>query len=506
VIAYNWGVLPELIQDGETGFLVNYRDVGALTARVKELCENPNVILEMGQRGRAFVSRHYSPRVLAKRLKDVYSHILGAERSVSTGPVDICNVELLRSAPRTAIIIAVYNAYDQLRQCIASVLAHTNLTENRLIVIDDASTDARIPKFLKELTYLEYIRNEQNMGYTRTCNKGISMASSCDVVLLNSDTIVTPRWLESLRIAAYSAPAVGTATALSDNAGAFSVPVPNLQNAKPDGIGHADYARLMRHFCGGCAIPCVPTGNGFCLFIKRKLIAQIGSFDEEAFPRGYGEENDFCMRALNTGWRNVIAPAAFVFHYRNASFQREKDRLFAAGIEVVTKRYPDYAQRVKDAFSHLSMENLRGSAQRAAAATAVTTSVETRVAVCTRASVASQVQCGNGERRFVVVCSPDQIVLPKRDFMVGDGEVRISLTEDCVKEFGNWLLRCGIDRVEVEFSDNHPFDPTEVCRLFGIPILSRAATNPGKKEEDTKPSATTTPASSYLLQQATVGP
>ena len=152
------------------------------------------------------------------------------------------------------------------------------------------------------------------------------------------------------------------------------------------------------------------------------------------------------------------------------------------------------------------MENLRGSAQRAAAATAVTTSVETRVAVCTCAPVASQVQCGNGEHRFVVVCSPDQIVLPKRDSMVGDGEVRISLTEDCVQEFGNWLLRCGIDRVEVGFSDNHPFDPTEVCHLFGIPISPRAATDPGKKEENTKPSTTTTPASSYLLQQAAVGP
>jgi GT2 family glycosyltransferase/glycosyltransferase involved in cell wall biosynthesis len=82
VIAYNWGARPELIQDGETGFLVSYRNVGALTARVKELCENPNVILEMGQRGRAFVSRHYSPRVLAKRLKDVYYHILVANRLV----------------------------------------------------------------------------------------------------------------------------------------------------------------------------------------------------------------------------------------------------------------------------------------------------------------------------------------------------------------------------------------------------------------------------------------
>jgi GT2 family glycosyltransferase len=82
VIAYNWGVRSELIRDGETGFLVSYRNVDELTARVKELCENPNVILEMGQRGRSLVSRHYSPRVLAKRLKDVYYHILVASRLV----------------------------------------------------------------------------------------------------------------------------------------------------------------------------------------------------------------------------------------------------------------------------------------------------------------------------------------------------------------------------------------------------------------------------------------
>jgi len=93
VIAYNWGALPELIRDGETSFLANYRNVDELTERVKELCENPDVIPEMGQRGRVFISRHYSPSVLAKRLKDVYSHIFGAARLVSSGPVDICNVE-----------------------------------------------------------------------------------------------------------------------------------------------------------------------------------------------------------------------------------------------------------------------------------------------------------------------------------------------------------------------------------------------------------------------------
>ena len=343
---------------------------------------------------------------------------------MTVSPASICNVELLRSAPGTAIIIPVYNAYEELRECIGSVIAYTDLTENRLIVIDDASTDLRIADFLKGRPKVEYIRNEQNIGYTKTCNKGMSLAAPWDVVLLNSDTIVTPRWLESLRIAAYSASAVGTATALSDNAGAFSVPVPNQQNPKPDGIANADYARSMHHFCSGCSIPSVPTGNGFCLFIKRELISQIGSLDEEAFPRGYGEENDFCMRAVNAGWRNVISPAAFVFHRRNASFQGEKERLLTTGVDVITKRYPDYAQCVRNAFSHRDMEDLRAAAQRAATAVAMITSVETRVAVCTATPALSQVQSANGERRFVAVCSSEQIFLPKGDFMVGESETQ----------------------------------------------------------------------------------
>jgi glycosyltransferase involved in cell wall biosynthesis/GT2 family glycosyltransferase len=98
VIAYNLGALPELIQAGETGFLVSYRNVDELTARVKELCENPNVILEMGQRGRAFISHHHSPRVLAQRLKDVYSHILVASRLVEKLSAHLAQTEARHKA------------------------------------------------------------------------------------------------------------------------------------------------------------------------------------------------------------------------------------------------------------------------------------------------------------------------------------------------------------------------------------------------------------------------
>ncbi len=361
VIAYDWGALSEIIRHGENGYLVGFRNIDQLVTAIKTLCENPRLISEMGTQGRECAILYYSPETLTERLRDAYTHILTEKDS----RLQARNLDLLRKAPPTTIIIPVYNAYEELRQCIASVQKHTDLTENRLLVMDDASDDPRVNEYLNSLTNVQVVRNERNMGYTRTCNKGISLASSCDIVLLNSDTIVTPWWLESLRLAAYSAPEVGTATALSDNAGAFSVPLANQLNAKPDEVTHEDYALLMRKFCRACTIPDVPTGNGFCMFIKRDLIKRIGRFDEQAFPRGYGEENDFCMRAVNAGWRNVIAPAAFVFHQRNASFQGEKDSLAASGREIINKRYPNYSRLVKEAFSCSTMEDLRRATERA---------------------------------------------------------------------------------------------------------------------------------------------
>jgi glycosyltransferase involved in cell wall biosynthesis/GT2 family glycosyltransferase len=461
VIAYDWGAPSELIRDGETGFLVDFQNMDQLVDRVKTLCENPGLISKMGDQGRVFVSAHYSAKRFVERLKDAYSNILYKVHSRRK----VCSFNLLRKAPPTAIIIPVYNAYEELQECIASVQEYTNLVENRLIVIDDASDDVRVRQFLEGVNNIELICNEQNAGYTKTCNKGISLAAPYDVVLLNGDTIVTPRWLESLRIAAYSTAEIGTATAMSDNAGAFSMPIPNQQNKKPDGIDYPDYARLMRQFCGGCEVPNVPTGNGFCMFIKRALINQIGYFDAVAFPRGYGEENDFCMRALNAGWRNVIAPAAFVFHHRQASFGTEKEQLLAAGMKVIKKRYPDYTQRVRDAFSSLAMKRLRRAAQHAAAM-ATTRHVETRVAVLTQAGSPPNVECDKVNRRLFMLVDADKISLPQADAMLSN---LVPVTDNFEQEFATWLLSYGIDRVEVGALNNLPFDLSEVCNVLGIP-------------------------------------
>jgi tetratricopeptide (TPR) repeat protein/GT2 family glycosyltransferase/glycosyltransferase involved in cell wall biosynthesis len=246
------------------------------------------------------------------------------------------------------IVIPIFNAYEELRRCLLSVIEHTSI-DARLLLVDDASTDERMSSLLEwATTYsnIDVVRNDRNLGYTKTINRGIELAGDRDIVLLNSDTMVAPRWLQNLKIAAYHEPDIATVTAMSDNAGAFSVPDLGRANQLPNWLNFAEVARSISYH-SATLYPDVPTGNGFCLYIRRAVFNDIGMFDEEAFPRGYGEENDFCMRALRAGWRHIIDDRTIVRHVRSASFQGEKAALYESGRKVVDDRYPEYKMLTK---------------------------------------------------------------------------------------------------------------------------------------------------------------
>jgi GT2 family glycosyltransferase/glycosyltransferase involved in cell wall biosynthesis len=246
------------------------------------------------------------------------------------------------------IIIPIYNAPAELDDCVAAVLRHT-ASGCRMVLIDDASSDPLVQGVLdkyRDRPGIEIHRNERNLGFTRTVNRGIEIAGRSDVVLLNSDTKVTPDWLENLRRAAYSGSRVATATPFSNNAGAFSVPEYGRDNPLPAWLTLDDYARLVTQ-ASERRYPGVPTGSGFCMYIRRDCLDDVGGFDAEAFPRGYGEENDFCMRALQRGWRHVIDDATLVYHARAASFGTAKDELLKKGRAVIDQRYSDYKRLVR---------------------------------------------------------------------------------------------------------------------------------------------------------------
>ena len=242
------------------------------------------------------------------------------------------------------IVVPIYNAPDDLRACLESVFAHTDESAYRLTLIDDGSPDVRVKGFLAEIAAkaprVRILFNEKNLGFTATVNRAFRETTH-DVLLLNSDTIVTPGWLSAMQVCLGSAANIATVTPFSNNAEIASVPV--WLHANP--VLSPAEAATMAQACADISDlnwPDLPTGVGFCMLMRRAAIAAIGEFDEQTFGRGYGEENDWCQRALKANWRNVLCTSAYVMHTGSQSFSDTKQALVATNIGKLNAKHPGY--------------------------------------------------------------------------------------------------------------------------------------------------------------------
>ena len=273
------------------------------------------------------------------------------------------NLDVLRrnagahNCAKVTVVIPVYNQVILLRRCAESLLTYTP-ADVELCFINDCSPEPEIGIFLNQLREKAPLRvtvlvNEKNLGFPATCNRGIKHAGKRDVILLNSDTIVSPRWLDELRMSAYGNEHIGTVSAVSNNSSFVSVPVPaeagplpqdsstEKQIPKPEILAQVGRAYLHR----AEAFIDAPTGHGFCIYIKREVLDEVGLLDEETFQRGYGEEVDFCMRAYRAGWMHRITSRVFVWHYNSASFGDSKRESIKRASEIIQARYPEFEFR-----------------------------------------------------------------------------------------------------------------------------------------------------------------
>ena len=244
------------------------------------------------------------------------------------------------------VIVPVYNAPKETEACLRAVIRETR-PPYRLLVLDDASPDDTVAPMLNSLATehpsLELHRHPKNLGFAGNVNHGVSLADG-DVILLNSDTIVGRGWLDRLVATAYSRVDVATVTPMSNAAGAFSVPNVNEVNELPNGMSVNAVAAEVARVAGPEPIT-APTGNGFCLYIRRAALDQIGPLDAAAFPY-VGEENDFCQRAIKAGFVNLVDTSCYVYHERSASFGDDRAAKLVAARAKLDKRYPTYKQQV----------------------------------------------------------------------------------------------------------------------------------------------------------------
>ena len=254
-------------------------------------------------------------------------------------------------ASSLSVVVPVYNAADELRQCLESL--QTSVQPGvAVLLIDDASTQAAVRDVLRhwqdmQLPGWRIVANESNLGFVGTANRGMRMADG-DVVLLNSDTVTTPGWLEALERCLASDPAIATATPWTNNGEIVSLPAFCAANPVPPEPQRV--AEVIGQ-CGRPGYPELPTAVGFCMAISRRAIERIGLFDPDVFGKGYGEENDFSMRARQAGMRNVLCDDAYVAHLGNRSFGPLGLKPDESSMRRLLSRHPDYLQIVHDFIS-----------------------------------------------------------------------------------------------------------------------------------------------------------
>lgn len=281
-------------------------------------------------------SQKNAPQPLAETMAIVALHKGGKLQQISD-PIDV--------------IIPVYNGFEYLDPLFSSLLHNTSKI-NKIIIIDDQSSDERVFPFLNKIAKdsgdvkLQLEQNKENLGFVRTVNKAVSLTKN-HFVILNTDTEVPEGWLERLMQPIVSQKRVASTTPFTNAGTIFSFPETLKDNTIYEGFSVNELDHFMQNIVSGQTVT-VPTGMGFCMGFNKDVVAEIGMFDEETFGRGYGEENDWCQRAINVGYKNVAVLNLFVYHKHGASFpSAEKEKLIQENLKKLNTKHPGYDKQVQ---------------------------------------------------------------------------------------------------------------------------------------------------------------
>ncbi|MCP5045151.1 MAG: glycosyltransferase [bacterium] len=230
----------------------------------------------------------------------------------------------IRQATRSVeILVPIHNEWHVLRPCLDSIEAFTTLSGVSITILDDGSdafVQERLSAWLASRGLPKRIlRNETALGFVQNSNRGFRESTADIVVLLNSDTVVTPCWLEGMLEVIEADPKIACVMPMSNQCSMHSLEIPMGWNI-------FQYAADLRSRMQPVPFDAVTVG-GFCLMIRREALDDVGPYDE-VFGKGYGEESDWCMRARSRGWKVTGTPHTFVYHRGKVTFKDFKQKTF----------------------------------------------------------------------------------------------------------------------------------------------------------------------------------
>lgn len=218
---------------------------------------------------------------------------------------------------KVSIVILMYNNLDYNIQCIESIRQYTEKGTYEIVVVDNGSTDGT-REWLEKQEDLKLVFPNENTGFPKGCNLGIKAAEKeNDILLLNNDIVVTPRWLDNLKKCLYSDEnigAVGPTTNYAWNNQSIAVSYKSIPEMIEfaETINNSDEAKWEQK------IKLI----GFCILVKRAVLNVIGLLDERFSPGNY-EDDDLCMRIIESGHKIFLCNDCFIHHYGNATFKKE---------------------------------------------------------------------------------------------------------------------------------------------------------------------------------------
>ncbi|MCP3773551.1 glycosyltransferase family 2 protein [Paenibacillus sp. MZ04-78.2] len=228
-----------------------------------------------------------------------------------------------------SIIIPNYNGAKWLSPCLESIRQHVTMP-HEVIVVDNGSSDPSLRLCLQHKVKLVSLPG--NRGFPAACNFGLRVSTGDALMLLNNDTQMTAGALENMMRCLYSSDDVGIVGPMTNYAsGKQQIKEPFTSIAdmaarmnRPDSLQWRETERIV----------------GLCFLFKRELMGRIGELDERFSP-GHFEDDDYCYRARQAGYRLFIAGDAFIYHRGSASFKLESRDKIKALLKTNRQKFID---------------------------------------------------------------------------------------------------------------------------------------------------------------------